>query len=129
MDLGDARYVSLTTYRRSGEAVPVPVWIAPLGDGRLGFTTDPTSGKVKRLRANPEVTLRECSMRGEVAAGTAEVLGTAEVVASGPDRELVERAIGAKYGLQFTLVELGGKLKRMVTRSGDAPTAVVITTR
>jgi PPOX class probable F420-dependent enzyme len=129
MDIGDARYVSLTTFRRSGEAVPVPVWIAPLGDGRVGFTTDASSGKVKRMRNNPEVTLQECSMRGQVAAGTAEVRGTAAVVAEGPDHDLVVRAIGKKYGLQFTVIELGGKLKRLIGRRAEPPAAVVITLR
>lgn len=128
MDIADARYVSLTTFRRNGEAVPVPVWIAPLGDGRVGFTTDATSGKVKRIRANPEVTLQECSMRGVVAAGTAEVRGRAVVVEDGPDHEATVAAVRRKYALQYVLIDLGGKLKRLIGRS-EPPAAVVITLR
>jgi PPOX class probable F420-dependent enzyme len=126
MDIADARYVSLTTFRRSGEAVATPVWIAPLGDGRAGFTTDAASGKVKRIRHTPGVTLQECDMRGNVAHGTAAVTTEASLVADGPDRELVEKAVGTKYGIQFTLIELGGRLKRIFTK-GEPPVAVVLT--
>ena len=126
MDIADARYVSLTTFRRSGEAVSTPVWIAPLGDGRAGFTTDPTSGKVKRMRHTPAVTLHECDMRGNVAHGTAAVSATAEIVDEGADHDAVCAAVGKKYGIQFTLIELGGRIKRVFTKSAPA-TAVVLT--
>ncbi|HRW38130.1 MAG: PPOX class F420-dependent oxidoreductase [Acidimicrobiales bacterium] len=129
MDIGDARYVSITTFRRDGEGVATPVWIAPLGDGRVGFTTDVASGKAKRIGNRPDVTLQECSMRGEVAAGTAEVHGTAEVVTDGPDHDAAVAAIRRKYGIQFRLVELGGRLKRLVGRSKEPAAAVVITLR
>ena len=35
-DLAQEEFVSLTTYRRSGEAVSVPVWIAPATDTAAG---------------------------------------------------------------------------------------------
>jgi PPOX class probable F420-dependent enzyme len=129
VDIAAARYVSLTTYRRNGEAVPVPVWIAPLGDGRVGFTTDASSGKAKRIRNRADVTLRECSMRGEVAAGTAEVRGTAEIVADGPDHAATVAAVRKKYGIQFVLIDLGGRLKRLVGRADEPAAAIVITLR
>jgi len=129
MDIGDAKYVSLTTYRRNGEAVPVPVWIAPLGDGRIGFTTDATSGKVKRIRNNPSVTLRECSVRGVVAVGTAEVPSTAVIVADGPDHEATVAAVSSKYGLMYKVVGMGGAFKRLIGRTAEPSVAVVITVK
>ena len=32
MQLADADYFSLATFRRNGNAVPTPVWFAPAGD-------------------------------------------------------------------------------------------------
>ncbi len=127
MDLGDARYVSFTTFRRNGDPVATPVWIAPLGDGRLGFTTDADSGKAKRLRANPDVELRECDVRGRVAAGAAHIRGQAALVTEGADLDATVAAVRKKYGLQFALIDLGGKLKRLIGRTQQPAAAVVIT--
>ena len=49
MDIASEQYVSITTSRRDGRTVSSPVWIAPLADGRVGFTTGSASGKVKRI--------------------------------------------------------------------------------
>lgn len=40
MTLGDSDFVALTTFRRSGEAVPTPVWVVPDGN-RLALFTPP----------------------------------------------------------------------------------------
>lgn len=127
MDIAAARYVSLTTYRKSGEAVPVPVWIAPLPDGRAAFTTDASSGKAKRIRNNPAVTLRPCDMRGKVAEDAPEIAASAVIVTSGPDHESTVAAVRSKYGLQFALIDIGGKLKRLIGRADEPAAAVVIT--
>jgi PPOX class probable F420-dependent enzyme len=129
MDIGNARYVSFTTFRRNGDPVATPVWIAPLPDGRVGFTTDADSWKAKRLQANPEVTLQSCDMRGRVAAGTAPVNATAVLVTDGPDHDATVSAIRSKYGLQFLLIDLGGRLKRLIGRASEPAAAVVITLR
>jgi len=57
-DLADESFVSLTTFRRSGEGVATTVWVTadPDGDGLVVMTID-GSGKVKRVRGNPRVTL------------------------------------------------------------------------
>lgn len=62
--LADERYVALTTFRRSGEPVPTPVWFVPQPDGTLLVYTDGTSGKVKRLRRDPRCTVAPCDARG-----------------------------------------------------------------
>ncbi len=125
-DIRSARYVSLTSTKRNGETVDVPVWIAPLPDGRAGFTTDAGSFKVKRIRRNPAVTLRPCDLRGRVAEGALVVSATASIVDDGPDHQLVHDAVATKYGIQFTLVDLGGKLKRMIGRDPAPVTAIVL---
>ena len=53
--LADERFVSLTTFRRTGEPVSTPVWIAANGTDLI-VTTPKESGKVKRRRTIPGCT-------------------------------------------------------------------------
>lgn len=121
--IAEHKYVSITTIKRSGDTVSSPVWISPLGDGTAGFTTGATTGKVKRIRNNPAVTLRPCDARGKVADGAVEVTAMASVLL-GADAAPIEHAIKAKYGLMFTLMTVGSKIKSTVTRKNDEPCAV-----
>ncbi len=91
-----SRYVSFTTFRRTGEPVSTPVWIAPDGDELVFVSEDPT-GKLKRLRNNPAVELRPCSMRGEVADGAPTWRGTATVHRDEASIRRTRAAIGRKY--------------------------------
>src|ERR687893_3235134 len=58
--------------RRGGEVVPMTLWFA-LADGRLYATTPPDSGKMKRVRNDPQVILTPCNAwdrpRGESVEG------------------------------------------------------------
>jgi PPOX class probable F420-dependent enzyme len=99
-EIADQRFVSLTTFRRSGAPVATPVWVARDGDA-LVVTTPVESGKVKRLRHDPRVELRPCSRSGKVAADAVRVGGAAEVVP--PSNGAVE-ALHRKYGLEYRLV-------------------------
>lgn len=58
-------YVSLTTFRKTGAAVATPVWFGEQ-DGKLYIMTISKSGKVKRIRNNPQVRVAPCTMRGKV---------------------------------------------------------------
>ncbi len=91
-----SRYVSFTTFRRTGEAVPTPVWIAPDGDDLVFISEDP-AGKLKRLRNNPAVELRPCSIRGEVADGAPTWRGTATVHRDQASIARARAATGRKY--------------------------------
>lgn len=107
--IGDEQFVSLTTFRRNGVGVPTPVWVARDG-AALVVTTQPGTGKVKRLRRDPRVTLRPCTRRGEVRPEVPIVSGTAEIV-DDPDQIAGHTAaLAAKYGLPFRLIGLVGKL-------------------
>ena len=125
MSLERAKYVSITTRRRNGETVSVPVWIAPLGDGRYCFTTGAQSGKVKRIRNFPDVEIRPCDMRGRVAAGAPVWLATARVV-TGDAFEPVRAAVKRKYGFQFGLIELVGSLRNRFSKSTSGDCGVVL---
>ena len=99
--LADEKYVSLTTFRRSGVPVSTPVWVAPSHDGQalVVITVDET-GKTKRLAHTPRVELRPCDVRGRVADDAPVYRGTARVLREGSAVVAVRRAIVAKYGLQ-----------------------------
>jgi len=95
------KYLSITSYRRNGSGVSTPVWFATEGY-RLLVMTDSRSGKVKRIRRNPYVTIAPCSGRGKPKAkgmmAHAEVLPASEV-------ERAKRLIKRKY--RFELVFVG----------------------
>jgi PPOX class probable F420-dependent enzyme len=59
------KYISLTTFRKSGEKVATPVWFGEEGD-KLYVMTRSDMGKTKRIRNNPRVTVAPCTMRGKV---------------------------------------------------------------
>jgi PPOX class probable F420-dependent enzyme len=88
------KYCLLTTFRKSGEPVPTPVWFG-LADGTVYLQTEAAVGKVKRIRNDPRVRLAPCTLRGKPLGPPAE--GTARVLAPG-DSEPAERAIASNYG-------------------------------
>lgn len=123
-DLATEKYVVLTTTKKNGQAVPTPVWIARLPDGSLGFTTDLGSGKVKRIRNFPDVTLQPSNSRGVVTPGSTPVAARASVLTDDAVTP-VEQAIKAKYGFMVTLIEVAYKLRSLVKRSsGDGRAAI-----
>ena len=59
------KYISLTTFRKTGAGVATPVWFGE-DDGKLYLMTMGNSGKAKRIRNNPQVRLAPCTVRGKV---------------------------------------------------------------
>ncbi|MEO6701580.1 MAG: PPOX class F420-dependent oxidoreductase [Jatrophihabitantaceae bacterium] len=106
MSLGDEKFVSVTTYRKSGTPVATATWITPLDGGQVGFWTSSASGKAKRLRNNPQVSLQPCDQRGRPKPGGSPVSGTAVLVGSGPQHEAIQRQIKAKYGVMVPISRL-----------------------
>jgi PPOX class probable F420-dependent enzyme len=99
-DLALEKCMALTTYRKSGEAVTTPVWVTEVSDGRVGFWTAMGSGKTKRIKNNPTVTVQPCSFSGKLKPGTSPTAGTAELVQSGPLFDEVHQKVRGKYGIQ-----------------------------
>jgi PPOX class probable F420-dependent enzyme len=119
--LGDERFVSLTTFRKSGDAVSTPVWIARDGED-LVVTTPAMSGKVKRLRNSPRVELRPCDRMGKVKDDAAVVAGNA-VIESGEAvtarlNEIFLAKFRAEYRIFMFIERLGkqGKKDRVLLR-------------
>ena len=125
--ISQEKYVSVATFRKTGVAVATATWIVPL-DGRVGLLTSSASGKAKRLRNNPSVTLQPSDVRGRVKAGTTPVTGTVELVTSGPDFEALTSRVKAKYGLMVPITRLLDSVRHL--GKGPFPyadTGVVIT--
>lgn len=101
--LGASDFIQLTTFRRTGEGVPTPVWVVADGDA-LAVSTPAGTGKLKRLGHSPRVTVAECSRRGRVADGVVPVEAHATVTADPAEVDRVTRLLAGKYGLEFKLV-------------------------
>ncbi len=123
MSIADEKYVLITTFRKNGDPVSSPVWIAALQDGTAGFTTEDNSGKVKRIRNNPRVTLQPCSMRGAPKDGATFVEATAAVLL-GADAQPIRAAIHSKYSVTSKLFTVG-ELWRKVRSKPEPPTCAV----
>ena len=117
------KYVRLTTFTKDGRRKHAPVWIAPLSDGTLGFTTELESWKVKRIGNNPAVELAPCNARGVVDDDAPTTEGTAVVLT---DDEAVQAAIQAKYGYQVTLIGWLNKARALIGKAAGDRCAVVI---
>jgi len=126
MSIVDEKYLSLTTYRKNGEAKRAPVWIVDLGDGTIGFTTQGDSWKCKRIRNDNRIALQPCDQRGNVTEGTDDVSGTA-VLATGADFDRVRVAVKKKYGFMVNVVIVMNKIGGLFGKGGDSDTAVIIT--
>ena len=105
------RFVSLTTFRRSGVAVSSPVWVARDGAELVVVTVDGT-GKTKRLAHTARVELRPCDMRGAVPEGAPVSHGTARVVRSADEVAAVKTAIRRTY----LLARLGDLITGVTSR-------------
>ena len=100
--LAGRRYVRLSTFRKSGAAVPTPVWFARMGEN-LYVVTGHNTGKVKRIRNNPDVALAPSDFRGRPKGPDMRaVAGLTDEKRGGP----ADRALRDKFGWQYRVVEL-----------------------
>ncbi|MBT2405322.1 MULTISPECIES: PPOX class F420-dependent oxidoreductase [unclassified Streptomyces] len=113
-ELGKARYVSLTTFRKDGTPVATPVWAVAEG-GELYVWTRSDSWKVKRIRNNGRVTVTACDARGRVTDGAPVLEGEARLL----DEAGLKRVRGLmsrKYTWQFWAVDLPAAVVRLGKR-------------
>lgn len=62
--LAEEAFISITTFKRDGTPVATPVWCAR-ENGWLLVYTEADSGKVKRIRHDPHVSVAPCNFRGK----------------------------------------------------------------
>ncbi len=101
--LENQKYISLTTFRRTGAAVATPVWFVQI-QHTLYIYTDATAGKVKRIRNHPQVQLASCTMLGKVKGPL--IPGVARIVTDQQEQVRAETALTAKYWLARRLLSL-----------------------
>jgi uncharacterized protein len=119
-DLGTERFVSITTLRRDGTPVATPVWVVAAA-GRLHVWTGSKTGKVKRIRNNPAVTLAPCTRFGAV---TGPAVQARAVIVPIEDRPEIWPLFTAKYGLQLRAIVGAERILRLLPvrrfrRQGD----------
>ena len=100
-------YLNLATFRRSGVAVETPVWFAAHA-GRLYVFTEGKAGKLKRLRANPEIRVAPCGVRGSLKGRW--LPGRARRVEDAATLAAAYRALRRKYGIQMWLLDTLSRL-------------------
>jgi PPOX class probable F420-dependent enzyme len=112
-ELDRHRYMSLSTFRRSGAEVATPVWFAASG-GKLYVFTAGDSGKVKRLRHTSRARVAPSDARGRVQGAWRGA--TSRLVTESQVIEPAHAALRTKYGWQMWLTDLfsrlGGRLQR-----------------
>lgn len=108
--LGAEQFVLLTTFRKTGDAVKTPVWIATDAD-RLLVTTGGTSGKVKRLRHTARIELTPCTARGVVTPGAVTVTARALVHTDPETLARLDAALLGKYGLKYRAIRAAQRLR------------------
>ena len=87
------KYISLTTFRKTGAGVATPVWFGEEND-KVYVMTRSDMGKTKRVRNNPKVTVAPCTIRGTVTG--AEVAATARILPA-EEHTRARQAINRKY--------------------------------
>jgi PPOX class probable F420-dependent enzyme len=100
------KYATVVTFRKSGEAMPSPVWFGLDDAGRAYVRTLHDCGKVKRIRNNGKALIVASTTRGKptgpVLAGIARVVPREEwphaeaalAAAYGTGRKVYERVLG-----------------------------------
>ena len=107
MQLANAEYFNLATFRKNGNTVRTPVWFAPVADTFYVFSAG-DAGKVKRLRASSRARIAICDVRGNLLGEWLEA--KARLVT---DRAEIERAyvsLRGKYGLRMAIGDFFAKL-------------------
>jgi len=97
--LADEHFVSLTTFRKTGERVPTPVGIARDGEALLVTTPDGT-GKVKRIRNDPRVELQPSGRMGKTKDNDTVVSAVAEIL---PNSNYRSSLFSEKYKLEYRI--------------------------
>ena len=87
------KYISLTTFRKTGTPVATPVWFGEESD-KLYVMTASRLGKYKRIRNNPQVRVAPCDIRGRVTGG--EFRAVARILPSA-EHQRARQTINRKY--------------------------------
>ena len=123
-EIDNAKYVSFVSFRKSGQSIATPVWIAPFEDG-YGFTIESTSGKAKRLAHTSRATIQACNFKGVITPG-ATVFNCEASLVMHTRAEEVRDAIAHKYGFTYKVFSISLWFKDRFGKTKGLPEAAVI---
>ena len=106
-DLGNSRYVSLATFRRTGAAVATPVWAAPT-NGRFYVFSEGEEEKSKRRRNSDRARIARCDSRGGLQGDWHDA--RAVIMDEENEARVALAALREKYGWQMWLLDIASRL-------------------
>lgn len=108
----ESKYINLETFKKNGTSVPTPVWFV-IENECIFVVTRSGTGKVRRVRNNPNVRIVPSGFRGKPKGTWKD--GAAKIVGS-EDSGRIIRLRNKKYGFQAKLASLftSGKGKYVV---------------
>ena len=123
------KYISLVTFRKSGERVPTAVWFAKFSGiaNTYGVITETNAGKVKRIRNNAKIEVQVCDIKGNVTAGAKTYSGTAHLVI-GDQAVAVRKAIAKRYGITYRMFAIYNAAGSLLKRRNVLPETNIVFT-
>ncbi|MEV6715482.1 PPOX class F420-dependent oxidoreductase [Lentzea sp. NPDC051208] len=114
-ELGEGKYLLLTTFRKDGTPVPTPVWVVTgESDDVVYAWSARDTGKVKRIRRSGDVEIGPCDVRGNPKGESVKAHAT---LLDDDASDVVRSRITKKYGLFGWFTVFGSKLRRGRTGS------------
>lgn len=105
--LSGHQYIKLETQKKNGQAVATTVWFSVDGK-KIFIITRSQTGKVKRLRNNPNVRVAPCGMRGEL---KGRWFNGKAAFANAQELEYALKLRNKKYGFKTRLAGLFSRAK------------------
>ena len=103
------KYINLETYRRNGQAVRTTVWFV-MDAGTIYIRTDMNSGKIKRIKNNPNIRITPSGARGQLKGkwieGKIKMAGSLEL-------EHANQLLEQKYGIQGKIIRVFNKIRNI----------------
>jgi len=112
-DLGREQCIALTTFRKTGQAVRIPVWFT-ISLGTIYVETHADAGKLKRLRHTARVALAPCTYSGKVTGAVSA--GKARILTEPEECTAASAALAKKYGVMRSLFHFVRNARRMLQR-------------
>ena len=109
--LSQYRYIKLETLKRNGEAVATPVWFT-IDGSKINVVTRSQTGKVKRLRNNPNVRIAPCGIGGQI---KGQWYSGKAFLANQEELDIALNLRDKKYGFRARLAGIFSRTKGQLT--------------
>lgn len=106
-NLDNEMYISLETFRKNNQPVRTPVWFVEDEKGMYIVTREKT-GKVKRIKNNPQVKFTPCTFSGKIQGEWTSA--TAEIISGEESKKAIELR-KKKYGFKAKIAQFASRGK------------------